>query len=331
MRISSNKTYIMSKTINEGVLIALKSQIEQGTVIYGIKSQKYPSFPCYGVIITARCDIAQGKVPKYYYLEAVDATSWFCSKYGYQQVYSAVIKDKRTRIYNAAQELELDGITLLSKSPTEIQAILDDKKQQLSSARSLQKKVDTLAKCIDEYVQIAQIDSDDIHRKQAIKTNSKAAITYIKDLDSGKFHHYHFIPQAAYLDNTIKSNGLIVDFLEIRSLSLEDAKKIAVPLSSNNHNQSGIHYSDLPALIPIENIVNKKELDNYIKNLTEYSRLKANYWLEHENDFVAIDGTIKSPWCEHLMQRFSNCFSRIGLDNPTDNDYKELIENCYKE
>ena len=74
-----------------------------------------------------------------------------------------------------------------------------------------------------------------------------------------------------------------------------------------------------------------KEFEKYIKNQAEYTRLKDNYWLEHDGDFVAIDGTIKSPWCEHLMQHFSNCFSRIGLDNPTDDDYKKLIENCYKE
>ena len=317
--------------INKEVFVALKNQIEQGSVIYGIKSQKYPSSPCYGVIITARCDIAQRKVPKYYYLEAVYATSWFYSKYGYQQVYSTTIKNKRDRICTLAQELELDGTTLLSKSSEEVRIILDDKKQQLTAVRNSPKKVDTLAKFIDEYIQIAQIDSDDIHRKQAIQKNSKSAISYLKDIDLGKLHHYHFVPETAYLDNNIKSKGLIIDFMEIRSLKKKKKKKIAVPLSSSNHSESGIYYSDLPTLQPIENITSKKEFEKYIKNQAEYTRLKGNYWLEHDGDFVAIDGTIKSPWCEHLMQHFSNCFSRIGLDNPTDDDYKKLIENCYKE
>ena len=31
---------------------------DQGTIVYGIKSLKYPDSVCYGIIITASCDIA---------------------------------------------------------------------------------------------------------------------------------------------------------------------------------------------------------------------------------------------------------------------------------
>lgn len=309
----------------------MKEKIDQGTVIFGIRSEKYPSSPCYGIIITARCDIAQGKVPKYYFLEAVDATSWFCSKHGYEQVYYNSIKAKKSNVCTKSQELELDGVTLLSKSREEIQLILNDKRQQVSGHKKNLSKIDALEKSIDQYMQVALTESDDNHRKQGIKTNSNAAVDYIKNIDLGKLHHYHFIPQAAYLENNkVKSKGLIVDFLEIRSLSLEDAKKITVPLSSNNHNESGIYYSDLPTLPDLEELTGRKSIGRYIEKLTEYSRLKKNYWLEKSTDFVAIEGTIKSPWCEHLMQHFSNSFVRIGLDNPTDADYKALIESCYE-
>ena len=46
----------------------------QGTTIYGLRSQYYEGICCYGVIITARCDIAQEKVkalhvyPQYHYV-----------------------------------------------------------------------------------------------------------------------------------------------------------------------------------------------------------------------------------------------------------------------
>lgn len=53
--------------------------LDQGTIIYGIRSDKYPNLRCYGIIITASCDIAQQKVSKLYYLLAIDATEWFCS------------------------------------------------------------------------------------------------------------------------------------------------------------------------------------------------------------------------------------------------------------
>lgn len=303
----------------------MKNSLDQGTVIYGIKSDKYPAFPCYGIIITARCDIAQNKIPKYHYLVAVDASSWFSSKHGYQLVYSKTIADKMKTVCDKATALELDGQTLLSTSTEQLEIILQDKKQQLSGDRKAIKKVDELYACIQKYTQVAQIESDDVHRKKAIKSNTKSAITYIKDIDSGKLHHYYFLPQTAYLDNGVKSKGLIVDLLEIRSLSLLDAKKIANPFSS------GILYSDLPSFPDREELIQMEHSDKTLNQLAEYFRLKRSFWLETESDFVGVEGTIQSPWCEHLMQRFSNVFVRIGLENPSESDFKALIEGCYQE
>ena len=68
-----------------------------------------------------------------------------------------------------------------------------------------------------------------------------------------------------------------------------------------------------------------------LDRLAEYFRLRRSFWLESESDFVGVEGTIQSPWREHLMQRFSNVFIRIGLDNPSESDFKDLIESCYRE
>ena len=46
--------------------------INQGTVLYGMRSEKYPEKMCYAVIISARCDIANNKITKLYYLIAVN-------------------------------------------------------------------------------------------------------------------------------------------------------------------------------------------------------------------------------------------------------------------
>ena len=62
-----------------------------------------------------------------------------------------------------------------------------------------------------------------------------------------------------------------------------------------------------------------------MQQITEHFRMINSYWLEDESSFVDIEGTTDSPWCEHLMQRFSNAFIRIGLDNPTDEHFKRII------
>ena len=92
--------------------------IDQGTIIYGIQSAKYPTIPCYGVIITARCDIAQRKVPKYYFLIAVDASDWFCSEHGYELVYRATIKNLKNDIDCKATELDLNRTNTRGRTRT---------------------------------------------------------------------------------------------------------------------------------------------------------------------------------------------------------------------
>lgn len=302
-------------------------KIDQGTIIYGIKSEKYPSVPCYGIIITARCDIAQKKVPKYYYLVAVDATDWFCSEHGYHQAYFETVKNKKQNVCNKAVELELNGETLLSLSNESIEKIFIDKKSQVQGDRKLSGKIDSLAKAIDQYYQVLQKNSDDIGRRLAIQNNRSPAIKCLKEINAGKLHHYYFLPQDAYLKNGTKSNGLIVDLLEIGTLSIADAEEIISPF------KSGIYFAGLPQLPEIEDLKSCEDattMKAFIMQVAEYMRLKSSYWLEEEGDFVDIEGTILSPWCEHLMQRFSNAFIRIGLDNPTEQDFESVITHCYR-
>lgn len=63
-------------------------ELDQGSVLYGLRSDRYPGIPCYGIVITASCDIANSKVSKIYCLIGVDAKQWFCTEYGYRQAYS---------------------------------------------------------------------------------------------------------------------------------------------------------------------------------------------------------------------------------------------------
>lgn len=91
----------------------------------------------------------------------------------------------------------------------------------------------------------------------------------------------------------------IVDLQEIGILSLDDAKKIT---------GEGIDYQCLP--------VNCEE---------EANRLKRCYWLNDESDFVMLEGIVKSPWCELLLQRFALDYIRVGVDGSTENDYTNLV------
>ena len=106
-------------------------------------------------------------------------------------------------------------------------------------------------------------------------------------------------PNLHILKKNDKLKGLIVDLQEIGILSLDDAKKIT---------GEGIDYQCLP--------VNCEE---------EANRLKRCYWLNDESDFVMLEGIVKSPWCELLLQRFALDYIRVGVDGSTENDYTNLV------
>ena len=99
----------------------------------------------------------------------------------------------------------------------------------------------------------------------------------------------------------------------------------------------GIDYQILPnrptpeEMIEIINMGNKQQIEGMFNDIQENIRLTSAYWLKDDSDFVGFEGTIQSPWCEHLMQRFSNAFIRIGIIDPTPEDYKAVIARCYKE
>lgn len=300
--------------------------IDQGTVIYGIRSSKYPTVPCYGVIITARCDIAQKKVPKYYFLIAVDASDWFRTEHGYGLVYRTTIHDLRSSINSMANEIDLNGDVLISLNSSDLKTVLLNKHLECSGDKKNLSKIDRLSNKILEYRIFNDVTMTDEQRGQAIKKKPKQAEDELSKIDKGDKNHYYYLPQHAYLKNSVYNKGLIVDLLEIGKLSLQDAEMIRTP---------GIDYQILPQLPTPEDMIEvintgvRQEIDRMFNSINENRRLSAKYWLNNDSDFVVVEGVIQSPWCEHLMQRFSNAFIRIGIDNPTKKDYSEVIARCY--
>lgn len=45
--------------------MSMRNEVTQGSIISNIRSQKYLKVSCFGIVISARCDIAQNKVELY--------------------------------------------------------------------------------------------------------------------------------------------------------------------------------------------------------------------------------------------------------------------------
>ena len=92
---------------------------DQGTIIHGIRSDKYSSNRCFGIVITASCDIANCKVSKFYYLVAVDVKDWIISDIGFREIFNQYIIQTEIDISDAVQKNQLDWKSLKSFSVKE--------------------------------------------------------------------------------------------------------------------------------------------------------------------------------------------------------------------
>ena len=258
--------------------------ITQGTVIYGLRSDKYPEVACYAVIISARCDIANDKIDKLYYLTAVNVRDWFCTECGFKETYGKFIAEQRINFINMAEQNKLNGDVLLGLQPEQVMTIFQNTIKPKKKIEQLMKSYDAIRK----FVYSQSLDE----RICLVSSRRDRVTVFLDELSKGNSNHYFFMPQATYLQNDVKSNGLMVD-----------AKRIRTP---------GIDYRMLP------------------DEGEERNRQIRTYWLEEDSDFVEIEGHIQSPWCELLMQRFSKDFMRIGVDGPTKTDHEELADQIGK-
>lgn len=168
----------------------------------------------------------------------------------------------------------------------------DAEREMLLKECSLKEKTQVM-----DYLNIENVDT----RKKLIRENTKCGLNFLKDINQAKQYHYFFLPELAYLGNGNKEKGLIVDFQEIDYYVWDEINIIRSP---------GIDMM----------ILNKED------DCKKVDRWKKIFWLEDINDFVDIEQTITSPWCELLMQRFAIDFTRIGVDGSNEKNFKKIIE-----
>lgn len=269
-------------------------QLDQGTIFCGIRSEKYPNLQCYGVVISASCDIANEKIKKIYYLLGISASEWFCTEASYRVVYQEKRKNVLDKLIPQFNNSSLDATILQTFSPDEVDSVIDHEVEKDKTRSSLKKEY-------REYLKFCKEGMSENERRQAIRADSKPAVNFLTRIGKGEIFHYYYLPEKAYLEKNERLNsGLIIDLQEINFISLADALRIVTP--------------------GIDKLTLAKEEEH------ERDRLEKTFWLEKTDDFVDIEGKVTSPWREHLMQSFSRDFARIGIDGAKEADYKQLLE-----
>lgn len=266
---------------------------DQGDIIFGIKSEKYPEFPCYGVVISASCDIANSKVGKIYYLTTLPFEQWILTERGFKRVFDSFVKNKENAIESKLRGVECSWKVLQKFSYEDVETVIRSLIQR-------NRNRDEIMKLVDELFNIKEKQKEIWGRRALLHEEAlrKTAIKFLKDAEKGTYEHLYFLPKSE-IESSNEVLDLIVDLQEIDYLTLTDYRDI---------HTSGIDY-----LLLAECKDNKRIL------------WQNKFWLNCDMDYVYPDGKVRSPRREHLIQRFAHVFNRIGIDYLSDEDYTGIV------
>ena len=269
--------------------------VTQGTVISSLRSKKYIGEECFAIIITARCDLANKKVGKVFFLEALPLNEWILSQSGMQYILIGSSKNIVDELEKLLTKYELNWETIKTFSSDEFNTVVD-------SSVTVQGDNEKIKELYNKYIEITKEYSSKDERKNVIRNHKKDVCNSINKIVSGQNTHYVYIPHDGLSCDFKK--GLIVDLQEVDYFNLEE----------------------------IEDIISYK-IDVQNGNLSDEKKVyyDKKFYIYEGIGYAIPVCDIKSPWIEYLMQHFSNVFLRIGIDTPQKEIVKKMIEEIYNE
>lgn len=261
----------------------------QGTVVTSIRSKKYFNCCCYGVVVSARCDIANDKILKIYYIEAIDLESWIFSDVGFSLIVSSIVNTVVDKLQKLCQSSNLDWETMKDFSSEEFNIVVDEEmsKKDLKNAKEYFNK---FKKYTNKEIGLSE-------KKEILKIQKKSVTSYITDIINGKYTHFAFVPSSG-VEGQIK-NGIIIDLQELDYFDLETVKDL------------------------LNCAIDNKNINLECKKKSTYNK---KFVLDEDPGYAIELCNISSPWIEYIMQRFANVFTRIGVETPSREDISGMIE-----
>lgn len=268
--------------------------VTQGTLISGIRSTKYPTISTYSIIISAACDLAQQKIDKVFYLTAIPLKEWLYSERGFQTATSNIASNTKSKLCTVLSNYGLSWEAIQNFSSDDFNKVINETISKESDKKQAKDS-------FEKYQQIVAKNLSRQEKGEVYLSNSKAVVSILETIFNGNHSHFVFIPETAISAPIQEKSGLIVDLLEVDYLSSELVKKIA---------NADIDCKVLPS----------PDLEKYDKQ----------FFLKEGIGFAYPAGEIVSPWREYVLQHFSNCFIRIGVDNPRKADIESMIKNLFQ-
>lgn len=261
----------------------------QGSIIEYIRSNKYPNIKCQGIVISARCDLAQEKIKNFHCLSAMSIEEWI-----YEVLFESVVNERKNstlgsiKKYCEKKDMDFDTLCRMGK---------EDFKTVLLKSDSLGKH-QSASNIIDEWERVSMIlnSNNKEEKRNFLKNNRKLMENKLKALYNSAFPKFAFIPEKAYSKGKSSVKGLVVDLQDVIQLDINVKK----PILAYEYDYK---------------VEKSKEKREYINKY---------FFFDSDSDFVIVEDVIESPWIEYLLQMFANSFMRIGVDNALEYEIQDF-------
>lgn len=260
------------------------NSLTQGVIFLGGLAENYNDCQTYGLILTARCDVANDKIQTYNYLPVVPLDRWL--HYDGQLILAGrLAADAYGKMKSYLKHINQSTSILETETPRRVLEILFQ-----SSEKNIAKTRQSFISACEQY-ELADVAGsgapNDGHCISLQKTAPHIAAGLLCELVQQRLSGYYFLPQ---IDPDGSDEGFVVILREIRHIPRHLAEAICHGISTKEYDQMVISDASLAGRLRIM-----------------------------VDEMAMPISMLQSPNIEHLMQCFSMLFGRIGIaDIPRD-------------
>lgn len=271
-----------------------KGELTQGYMFTCAVAEGYSDVSVWGIVITARCDIAHGKTHTISYVPIVRVMDWL-QQDGMDILASRLIKSKKEQLAQKLKAYNHAPSIVQHVTPREIYETLFFREEVKSADKN---KVKGVVEDIEELLELckrlpAQSDTQTLYNRIASSRLAKDVENFVKDCAKCKINGYYFFPKVSP-DGS--ESGYVALLRQVHSMPAKLAKLLI----------SGMEYNEYMSICD--------------SDTTAVNRLRFTVAGEQAMPI----GVVRSPFVEHFMQAFATLYSRIGIED-TPSEYIEKL------
>lgn len=259
-----------------------KDQFTQGTIFSCAHSESYPEVPVYGLVITARCDAAQRKVPIYSFIPVVSLKNWIYRD-GAEIILTRQLANLRNSQTETLEALEVSPSVLRTMPVRDvIEKLL---KPIAASDRKSSNRVDKFITSQDqiEDIQSALDTCESDALREVLSKATKVTDQVVKELAGNRLLGFYLLRDMPTVYGE-KPEHCVALLREVHHIPNALAERIIQGITSDDWRENPILEVKCPRFV----------LDE---------------------DYSAPVARLRSPWIEHLMQTWALLFTRIGVED----------------